>query len=66
MPPARKATKTTRVPNKVRALESFTCDVDGDPTVIHAGEVVSSRHAVVKGREAMFEPAEDSAHVDHG
>jgi hypothetical protein len=61
---AKKAT-TTNVPDKVRALESFTCDVDGDPMVVHRGDVVSSRHVVVKGREHLFEAADDAAHVDH-
>jgi hypothetical protein len=31
-------------------------DVDGDPTIVHEGDVVSAKHAVVKGHEDLFEP----------
>jgi hypothetical protein len=66
---AKKATPTKRtpaanVPDKVRAVETFVADVDGDPMIVHAGEVVNTRHAVVKGHEALFEPAD--VRVDHG
>jgi hypothetical protein len=51
-------------PEKLRATETFVADVDGDPMLVHAGEVVSAKHAVVKGHEALFEPADD-VRVDH-
>jgi hypothetical protein len=63
MPPAKKA--TARLPEKVRATQDFAVDVDGDPMIVHKGEVVSVRHAVVKGHEHLFEPTAADAHVDH-
>ena len=66
MPPAKKATPKGTLPTKVRAIQTFTADVGGDPMVVHAGEVVATGHAVVKGRERLFEPAEPTAPVAHG
>jgi hypothetical protein len=74
--PAKRTTKSTtkrtapkrtapaaKLPDAVRALETFVADVDGDPMIVHAGEVVRTTHAVVKGRESLFEPA--VVRVDH-
>ena len=63
MATTKKATAGT-LPEKMRAVETFTADVDGDPMVVHQGEVVPVKHAVVKGREHLFEPVEPGAHVD--
>jgi hypothetical protein len=59
-----KSTSTrSAYPDKLRALETFVADVDGDPMIVHQGEVVSGRHAVVRGHESLFEVAD--VRVDH-
>jgi hypothetical protein len=55
----------TTKPDKVRATQAFVCDVDDTRVVVHAGDVVKANHAVVKGREALFEPAGADAPVTH-
>jgi hypothetical protein len=34
------AMATTKKPDTLRAGESFACEVDGEPVLVHAGEVV--------------------------
>lgn len=36
------------------ATETFTAEVDGETYVVHAGQLVASSSALVKGREALF------------
>jgi hypothetical protein len=36
-------------PDKLRATTTFVADVAGDPMIVHASDVVSSKRAVVKG-----------------
>lgn len=38
----------------VVAISPFTCEVDGEPIVIHEGDVFESTHPLVKGREELF------------
>jgi hypothetical protein len=42
-------------PKKVVALTSFVFEHDGGTTVVHAGDVFTPTHAVVKGRRELFE-----------
>jgi len=62
---AKKAASKQTLPDKVRALSTFSCVVDDDAYVIHEGEVVPTKHAVVRGHEDLFEPAPPNAHVHH-
>jgi hypothetical protein len=43
------------------AVTSFACEVKGVEHVIRQGDRLPSSHAVVKGREELFEPAKDAA-----
>jgi hypothetical protein len=39
------------------AVESFTCEVDGEPWIVQAGVTrVRPDHPAVKGREQLFTP----------
>jgi len=58
------ATKATQARVLVRATETFSCVIDDDVMLVHAGETVSSAHAVVQGREDMFELAELCADIE--
>lgn len=42
----------------LRVIEPFACDVDGVPHVYRAGDLVSAKDKVVKGRERFFVDAE--------
>lgn len=46
-------------PRRLVALSTFTCDVDGETLLVHAGDGVMSDSPVVKGREALFVPVGD-------
>jgi hypothetical protein len=43
------------------ARDTFHTEVDGVPTVVTKGELVTADSAVYKGREALFESVEDKA-----
>lgn len=43
----------------LRCRESFTAWVNGEPRVVPAGRLVDSKDEVVKGREALFDKADD-------
>jgi hypothetical protein len=49
-------------PKVLIANTTFTCDVDGQPVIVHQGERLPATHPLVKGRAALFEP---EATVDH-
>lgn len=42
----------------LRCKEAFSIDIDGIPHVFAGGQLVDSSHAVVKGREHLFEPVD--------
>jgi len=64
--PAKKApaTRSTQAPVLVRATETFSAVVDDDVYLVHEGDTVSSAHAVVQGREDLFELAELRANIE--
>jgi hypothetical protein len=45
----------------VVAIATFEAEVDGEPVLVHAGDVHSARSAVVKGREELFVPVAETA-----
>lgn len=45
----------------VRVRESFSFDFKGVPTTLREGELYEDAHPFMKGREQMFEPADDAA-----
>jgi hypothetical protein len=45
---------------KMRAVASFGAEVDGKERVVHQGDVFPADHAVVKGREELFEQLKES------
>lgn len=42
----------------LRCKEPFSADIKGVAHVISAGQLLDSRHPIVKGREHLFEPVE--------
>lgn len=48
----------------VKARETFSTDVDGASVVVHAGTVVRATDPRVKGREDLFEPAEQRPDIE--
>ncbi len=53
---------TTKKPDLLRATSAFTCDLDGEPFLVHQGDVVRADHPIVEGREELFEPADAPQH----
>lgn len=39
-----------------RALATFECEINGVPVTVHAGDVVTDGHPIMKGREELFGP----------
>jgi hypothetical protein len=60
---SKRTTATKATTDKLRAVATFATVVDDDVMIVHEHEVVNSTHAVVKGREHLFEPAD--VRVDH-
>ena len=46
------------------AKETFHAEIDGVPVVVQKGELVKKGHAILKGREAFFDVAEDRTRPD--
>jgi hypothetical protein len=60
---------TTKKPAMLRALATFWCEhpnrrvgLDSEPVKVAVGDVLPADHPVVKGREALFEPADKLDH----
>jgi hypothetical protein len=48
------------------AKETFVVEFDGREVQVWAGETrIGAGHPLVKGREALFEPAEPRADIEH-
>lgn len=45
-------------PDLFQSKSEFAVSLDGVPTVVHKGELVRAGHALLKGREHLFEPYE--------
>jgi hypothetical protein len=43
-------------PKTLKARESFACELDGQPIVVHEGDTVHSTHPLAKAHGQMFEP----------
>jgi hypothetical protein len=39
----------------VKAKTAFVCDIDGEPFVVHEGDVLPANHPAVKGRQELFD-----------
>lgn len=47
-----------------QAKSEFAVEIGGVPTVVHKGELVRKGHALLKGRESLFEPYEPKIRFD--
>lgn len=57
MPPVKKI-------ERYRAREAFGATYDGEPIIVHAGEIVRGGHPILKGRENLFEEVESFGRFD--
>ncbi len=57
MPPAKKI-------EWYRAKEAFGATLDGEPVIVHAGEIVRAGHSILKGRESLFEKVDSFGRFD--
>lgn len=46
------------------SIDSFSCDVDGVPTVVPIGSTVREGHPIMDGREHLFEPLQQRVNFE--
>lgn len=47
-----------------QAKSEFAVELNGVPTVVHKGELVREGHALLRGRESLFEPYDAKVRFD--
>lgn len=48
-----------------RANQGFATTLDDEPLFVQKGELVRAGHPLLKGREDLFDPADDFGRFDH-